>query len=84
MTISVRPLLSLLQQVPAISSRRKDLHLMNGDFVQTLQTLRLRNAVLNHHRVEVLHVGDADQLVDVRIIPLVALEVRLERQCLLH
>ena len=48
---------------------------MDCNFVQALEALRLRNAVLDHHRIEILHVRDADELIDVRIVPLIALQV---------
>ena len=47
---------------------------MDGDFVQPLQALRLRDSVVDHHRVDVLHVGDADELVDRRVVALVAFQ----------
>ena len=48
---------------------------MNGYLVEASQPLGLRDAVLNHHGVEVFHVRQADELVDVRIVPLVSLQV---------
>ena len=56
---------------------------MDCDFVEAFETLWLRNAVLDHHRIEILHVGDADELIDVRIVPLVALQVRMRELPLL-
>ena len=43
---------------------------MNGDFVQPFKPIWLRDTILNHHGVEVFHIGDADQLIDVRIVTL--------------
>lgn len=34
----------------------EDAHLLDGDFVQLLEPLRLGNPVVDHHRVDVLHV----------------------------
>ena len=48
---------------------------MNGDFVQSFKPIWLRDTILNHHGVEVFHIGDADQLIDVRIVTLIALQV---------
>ena len=48
---------------------------MDGDFVEPPQSLWLRYAVLDHHGVEVFHVRQADQLIDVGIVSLVAFEV---------
>ncbi len=55
----------------------EDAHLLDGDFVQFLEALRLRNAVINHDGVDVHHVGDADELVDGGIVALVAFERRI-------
>ena len=51
--------------------------MLDGDFVQLLQALWLRNAVINHDGVDVLHVGDADELVDGGIVALIAFERRI-------
>ena len=51
--------------------------MLDGDFVQLLQALRLGNAVINHDGVDVLHVGDADELVDGSVVALVAFERRV-------
>ena len=48
---------------------------MDGDFVESFETLGLEDAVLDHHGVEVFHVRQADQLIDVGIVSLVAFEV---------
>lgn len=48
---------------------------MDGDFIEPPQSLWLRYAVLDHHGVEVFHVRQADQLIDVGIVSLVAFEV---------
>ena len=48
---------------------------MDGDFVEPPQSLWLRYAVLDHHGVEVFHVRQADQVIDVGIVSLVAFEV---------
>ena len=37
---------SLLQQIPIVGAGGEDFHLMDGDFVEALQTLRLGDAVL--------------------------------------
>ena len=50
---------------------------MDGDFVEAFKALRLRDSVVDHHRVDILHVGDADELVDRRIVALVALQRRI-------
>ena len=51
--------------------------MLDGDFVQLLQALRLRDSVIDHDGVDVLHVGDADELVDGGIVALVAFERRI-------
>ena len=48
--------------------------MLDGDFVQLFQPLRLGNSVVDHHGVDVLHVGDADELVDRGIVTLVAFQ----------
>ena len=48
---------------------------MNCDFVQALQSLGLRDAVVYHDGVDVLHIGDADKLVDGGVVALVAFKV---------
>ena len=47
--------------------------MLDCDFVQLLEALRLRNAIIDHDGVDVLHVGDADKLVDGGVVALVAL-----------
>lgn len=66
-----------LQQSPLGGVGGKDAHLMDGDFVQALEALRLRDAVFDHNRVEVLHVREADELVDRRMVALIALQIRI-------
>ena len=51
---------SSLQQPPRVSVVRKQPHLVNGDLVQPLKPVRLRDTVLDHHGVQVLHVRKAD------------------------
>ena len=48
--------------------------MLYGDFVQLLQPLGLGNAVIDHYGVDVLHVGDADELIDGGVVALIALE----------
>lgn len=48
---------------------------MDGDFVESPQSFRLRHAILDHHGVEVFHVRHADQVIDVGIVSLIAFEV---------
>ena len=62
-----------LFQKLASTDIRQDAHLVNGYFVQAFQPLWLRDAVVNHDGVDVLHVGDADKLVDGGVVALVAL-----------
>ena len=57
--------------------------MLNGDFVQFLQALRLGNTIVDHNGVDVLHVGDADELVDGGVVALVAFERRVRRLPLL-
>ena len=42
---------------------RQNAHLVNGDFIKPLQSLGLRDAVIDHHCVDILHIGDANKLV---------------------
>ena len=56
---------------------------MDCDFVEAFETLGLGNAILDHHRIEILHVRDADELIDVRIVALIALLVGMLRLPLL-
>ncbi len=51
--------------------------MLDEDFVQLLQPLRLGNAIVNHHGVDVLHVGDANKLIDGGVVALVAFERRV-------
>ena len=51
--------------------------MLDGDFVQFLQALRLRNTIVDHDGVDVLHVGDADELVDGGVVALIAFERRI-------
>ncbi len=53
----------LLQELPSLDFRQNT-HLLDGDFVELFETLRLRNTIIDHDGVDVLHVGDADELVD--------------------
>ena len=48
---------------------------MDRDFVEPLEPLGLGDAVLNHYRIEILHIRNADQLVDIGVIALIALQV---------
>jgi len=47
-----------LQQAPS-ATRREDAHLMDGDFVESFETLGLEDAVLDHHGVGILHFQQA-------------------------
>ena len=51
--------------------------MLNGDLVQLLEALGLGNPIIDHHGVDVLHVGDADELVDGSVVALVAFERRI-------
>ena len=51
--------------------------MLDGDLVQLLQPLRLRNTIIDHDGVDVLHVGDTNELVDGGVIALVAFERRV-------
>ena len=62
---------TLFQQLPPINLR-EDAHLLDGDFVELFEALGLRDSVIDHDGVDVLHVGDADELVDRGIVTLVA------------
>lgn len=55
----------------------EDAHLLDGDFVEFFEALRLRNAIIDHDGVDVLHVGDADELVDRGVVALVAFQRRI-------
>ena len=57
--------------------------MLDGDFVQFLEALRLGHSVVDHHGVDLLHVGDADKLVDGGVVALIALERRVCRLPLL-
>ena len=48
--------------------------MLDGDFIQFFQPLRLGNTIVDHDGVDILHVGDADELVDGGIVALVAFE----------
>ena len=62
---------TLFQQLPPLGLG-EDAHLLDGDFVEFFEALRLRNAIIDHDSVDVLHVGDADELVDCSVVALVA------------
>lgn len=64
----------LLQQIPS-ATRRKNAHLLYGDLVQSLETLRLRDAFVYHNGIDTLHIGDANQLVYCGVVTLIAIEV---------
>ena len=64
----------MLSQILPLPYFGEDAHLLDGDFVQFLQALRLRDAVIDHDGVDVLHVGNADELVDCGVVALVAFE----------
>ena len=51
--------------------------MLDGDFVQLLQALRLGNTIIDHDGVNVLHVGNADELVDGGIVALIAFKRRI-------
>ena len=51
--------------------------MLDGDFVQLLEALGLGNPIVDHDGVDVLHVGDADKLVDGGVVALVAFERRI-------
>ena len=57
--------------------------MLDGDFVQFLEALGLGYSVVYHDGVDVLHVGDADKLVDCGVVALVTLEVGVRRLPLL-
>ena len=48
--------------------------MLDGDFVEFLQPLRLGDTIVDHDGVDVLHVGDADELIDGGVVALIALE----------
>ena len=56
---------------------------MDGDFVEALETLRLSDAVVDHHRIDVFEIGNADELIDVGVISLITFECRIRRLPLL-
>ena len=62
---------ALLQELSPLNFRQ-NAHLLDGDFVKLFETLWLGNAIIDHDGVDVLHVGDADELVDRGIVTLVA------------
>ena len=66
----------LLQILPPLDFG-EDAHLLDGDFVQLLQSLWLWDTVVDHNGVDVLHVGDADKLVDSGIVALVTFQRRM-------
>ena len=47
--------------------------MLDGDFVQILEALGLWHTIIDHNGIDVLHVRDADELVDGGIVALVAL-----------
>ena len=51
--------------------------MLDGDFVQFLEALGLGNPIIDHDGVDVLHIGDANQLVDGGVVALVAFERRV-------
>ena len=57
--------------------------MLDGDLVEFLQPLRLGDTIVDHDGVDVLHVGDADELVDGGVVALVAFERRVRRLPLL-
>ena len=42
----------------------EDTHLLNGNLIQLDQSFRLRNALLNEHRIQILHIRKTYQFVD--------------------
>ena len=51
--------------------------MLDGDFVQLLESLGLGHSIVDHDGVDVLHVGDADELVDCGVVALIAFERRV-------
>ena len=51
--------------------------MLDDDFVQLLEALGLGNLIIDHDGVDVLHVGDADELVDGSVVALVTFERRI-------
>ena len=66
-----------LFQILSVIDFGKNAHLLNGDFVQLLETLGLGDSVLYHDGIDILHVRNADELVDGGVVALVALERRI-------
>ena len=56
---------------------------MDRDLVQAFDSVGLRDAVLNHDGVQVLHVRKADKLIDVGVVALVSLEIGIRQLPLL-
>ncbi len=47
----------LFQQKPTISFSQ-DAHLLNGDFIELLQELRLTHSGFNEYGIQVFHIGE--------------------------
>ena len=54
----------MLFQIFPLLNFEEDAHLLDGDFVELFEALGLRDSIIDHDSVDVLHVGDADKLVD--------------------
>ena len=70
----IKSFLNGLPQILPSIHLRQDAHLLDGDFVEPFEALGLRDSVVDHDGVDVLHVGDADKLVDRGIVTLVAFQ----------
>ena len=49
-------------------------HLLNGYLVKFLQAVGLRHALVDKHRIDILHIDEANQLIDSSIVTHVAFQ----------
>ena len=54
---------------------RQDLHLTDGDGIKFCQPLGLRHSFADEHRIQVLQIGQTDQLRDIGIVADIPLQI---------
>ena len=72
-SVNEKSIIDLPQILPSIHLRQ-NAHLLDGYFVEFLEALRLWNAIVYHDSIDILHVGDADKLVNCGVVALVAFQ----------
>lgn len=62
------PQLSFLRQKLSVVNIFKNLHLLDGNFIQFFKAFSLRKSITNKHSIQVFHIAQTNQLIDCCIV----------------